>query len=180
MNCTICIQNVTNNNRVVTNCNHVFHFSCILKNYLHNYTSGHKCPLCREALMPPRIPVNQVISSSSGPTNIPTDRPTNIPTVTAIRYPWPPILNPFASGIRNNKQIFTRLKTRKYRNITEITRVAQLDKYADIIVNKYSYADLKELLVRYGLPRRGYRRVSLEKKLTNHMKLSTTILIDLE
>ena len=43
--CPICMEQIeANSNKVVTECSHVFHCSCLMKNAVHN---GFACPLCR-------------------------------------------------------------------------------------------------------------------------------------
>ena len=51
MECTICYNNILNTNKVVTECNHVFHFSCLLKNFKSNPSTGEQCPLCRKSFL---------------------------------------------------------------------------------------------------------------------------------
>ena len=75
---------------------------------------------------------------------------------------------------RYNYQIFSRLKARRYRNISNIERNRQLTNYAYLIVSKYSFHRLKEKLEQFGLSRRGYRRSSLEDRLIDHMILENT------
>jgi len=40
MSCPICYNNITDINKVVTECNHVFHFTCIYKNLKTNISTG--------------------------------------------------------------------------------------------------------------------------------------------
>ena len=48
--CTICCENIEENDVVKTKCGHEFHFSCLLKNMEKNNATGNKCPLCRKIL----------------------------------------------------------------------------------------------------------------------------------
>lgn len=118
-------------------------------------------------------PIRRTIVNNTS--TIPLFNLSNVPSF--IRYNWPPSENTNISEERYNYQIYTRLKTRKYRNITEIERRIQLKNYAYLIVSKYSYHKLKEKLGLYRLSRRGYRRDSLENRLIDHMVLDTTGLI---
>jgi hypothetical protein len=193
MNCSICLKEIKENNKVITDCKHPFHLSCILKNFKINNYSGEKCPICRKSLFIGSMNNGQIVSryimapirrtivnTSSVPSlnitpPVPLFNLSNVPSF--IRYNWPPSENTNISEERYNYQIYTRLKTRKYRNITEIERSRQLTNYAYLIVSKYSYHKLKEKLGLYRLSRRGYRRDSLENRLVGHMILDTTGLI---
>ncbi len=43
--CSICLESIENNiNKVITECGHIFHCSCIMTNIIHN---GFNCPNCR-------------------------------------------------------------------------------------------------------------------------------------
>ncbi len=44
--CCICLESITNNNIAITDCNHMFCKSCIVK----NLKTSNKCPLCREKI----------------------------------------------------------------------------------------------------------------------------------
>ena len=64
MYCTICLKKVKETNKVLTNCKHTFHLSCILKNYKYNTDSGNKCPICRNYLFSTN-PENHIINGST-------------------------------------------------------------------------------------------------------------------
>lgn len=175
MYCTICLKEVKENNKVLTNCNHTFHLSCILKNYKYNTVSGNKCPVCRKFLFS-NNPENHIISGSTFlPVISPITRPTvvgsaalvgsseNVPRV----YYWPP--QPMRHNTGFYRQVFNRLKTKLYRNISERNRKMEMLTYANFIVNKLSYNELKEKLTSYGLSKRGYLRETFENKLMHHM-----------
>ena len=55
--CSICYENIGETNSAHTSCNHLFHFSCILKNMKLNSNTGYKCPLCRKEFIP-NVPSN--------------------------------------------------------------------------------------------------------------------------
>ena len=185
MNCSICLKKIKENNKVITDCKHPFHLSCILNNFKINNYSGEKCPICRKPLLTTNngqitsryimAPIRRTIGNTTiGNTTIGNTTIGNTTIVPSfIRYNWPPSENTTMSEERNNHQIFTRLKTRKYRNITEVERSRQLTNYAYLIVSKYSYHKLKENLGLYGLSRRGYRRDALENRLIDYMILDT-------
>ena len=42
--CCICMDNINDTNYTLTQCGHVFHSSCIIKNLFNN---GFSCPMCR-------------------------------------------------------------------------------------------------------------------------------------
>lgn len=43
MDCSICLKDINDNNKFITDCNHIFHIECINK----WYKISHRCPLCR-------------------------------------------------------------------------------------------------------------------------------------
>jgi len=69
-NCSICLKEVCILDKTTTSCNHVFHFSCLYKNYCLNKHTGSKCPLCRNIF--------------SDTTNTDTDASTNTVSVTDV------------------------------------------------------------------------------------------------
>ena len=157
MFCTICLKEVKENNKVLTNCNHTFHLSCILKNYKYNTDSGNKCPVCRNYLFS-NNPENHIIYGAvfSSP-----------PIIRPVVYYWPP--QPMRQNITFYRQVFNRLKAKLYINISEDDRRVEMLTYAHFIVNKLSYNELKEKLVSYSLSTRGYIRETFENKLMHHM-----------
>ena len=42
MECSICLENIKNENKYILDCNHTFHRSCLL------YVDNQLCPLCRK------------------------------------------------------------------------------------------------------------------------------------
>lgn len=166
MNCSICLKEIKENNKVKTDCNHLFHLTCILNNFKINNYSGENCPICRTSLF--------AVSTDNQPVSqryvmAPIRRAITVP----FRYSWPPGENTNMLDERYNYQIFSRLKARRY-NITDVERSRQLTNYAYLIVSKYSFHKLKEKLGLYGLSRRGYRRYALEDRLIDYMVLDTT------
>ena len=49
--CPICCENIEENDVVKTKCGHEFHFSCLLKNFKSNPSTGEQCPLCRKSFL---------------------------------------------------------------------------------------------------------------------------------
>ena len=45
MDCSICLKDINNNDKFITDCNHIFHIECINK----WYKISHRCPLCRHS-----------------------------------------------------------------------------------------------------------------------------------
>jgi hypothetical protein len=45
--CPICMDPIEEKNKVITECGHCFHTSCLMKNVAHN---GFRCPYCRDAM----------------------------------------------------------------------------------------------------------------------------------
>ena len=159
MNCSICLKEMTDINKVITDCNHPFHLSCILKNFKINTQSGEKCPICRKSLLGTYTQYTQYTAPY------------------AVSYEWPPIENNNLFEHEFNYQVFTRLKAGRYRNMSADERTRQISNYAYLVVSKYSFNKLKETLVQLGLSSRGYKRDSLENRLLQHMVLDTTGLI---
>ena len=44
--CVICFENIEKDNFVITSCNHIYHFSCLLLHLTYKNT----CPLCRDKI----------------------------------------------------------------------------------------------------------------------------------
>jgi hypothetical protein len=187
-NCAVCLKEITNNNKVITICKHTFHFSCILKNYRLNLSTGNMCPICRASFTVDGMTrlINSVTPSvapsvASQVASQVAQSVVHSVAPSVIRYNWPPSMlynwPPSERGDRFNTMIFIRLKDRKYRNITEVERRMYLVNYAYLIIGKFSFHKLKERLGQYGLSRRGYRRCSLEKRLMKHLILDSTGLV---
>ena len=146
--CTICLENIGEDDRVKTKCGHSFHFTCVYKNIKKNSNSGHKCPLCREVFIKskriiPR-PVNTIFSnrrrfyrSAFAPLNIlnRNRRENTIDPSTSYRY----------GGLSTGTSI-TRGSIRRY-------------------INVLSFSELKTSLELHNLSTRGYRRITLERRL---------------
>jgi hypothetical protein len=45
--CSICLDNINNNNISITKCNHKFHLTCLFT----SLNISNKCPLCREVVV---------------------------------------------------------------------------------------------------------------------------------
>ena len=45
MDCPICLGDIEQKDKVITNCNHIYHKQCLEK----WYKVSHRCPLCRES-----------------------------------------------------------------------------------------------------------------------------------
>ena len=171
MNCSICLKEMTEINKVITDCNHPFHLSCILKNFKINTQSGEKCPICRKSLL-------GTYTQYTAPHAQYIQHTQNIQqTAYTVSYEWPPIENNNLFEHEFNYQVFTRLKAGRYRNMSADERTRQISNYAYLVVSKYSFNKLKETLVQLGLSSRGYKRDSLENRLLQHMVLDTTGLI---
>ena len=63
MNCSICYNDIADTNKVITECNHIFHFTCLLKNFKNNHSTGDQCPLCRQIFLQPSNNSNTYSSS---------------------------------------------------------------------------------------------------------------------
>ena len=57
MNCSICLEDIDENDKKTLSCNHNFHTGCFLKCVqTNNYNSFIKCPLCRGINMDTSLP----------------------------------------------------------------------------------------------------------------------------
>ncbi|RZD40792.1 MAG: hypothetical protein CXT73_06210 [Methanobacteriota archaeon] len=154
MSCPICYNNITDINKVVTECNHVFHFTCIYKNLKTNISTGEQCPLCRKSfntpsfsLCPPGATIGEqqirIIQNLFRTPQIP--RPQN----TLIRM---------MAERRRNRPVPTHTEPHRVRR-REIKRQ----------IAKLSFDHLKNKLREKGVSSRGYLRDTLEKRLFDKM-----------
>jgi len=150
MSCPICHNDITDINKVITECNHVFHFTCIYKNLKTNISTGEQCPLCRKnfntstqsfSLCPPRVTIGEqqlrIIRNLFRTPQI--HRPRN----TLVR-------------IEDNTLIHHRHTVRRRREIKK--QIAEL-----------SFSNLKNKLREKGVSSRGYLRDTLENRLFDKM-----------
>jgi|SaaInlV_165m_DNA_3_1040750.scaffolds.fasta_scaffold34099_1 hypothetical protein len=156
MACPICHNDITDINKVVTECNHVFHFTCIYKNLKTNISTGEQCPLCRKSfntptksfsLCPPGATIGEqqirIIQNLFRTPQIP--RPQN----TLIRM---------MTERRRNRLVSTHTEPHRVRR-REIKRQ----------IAKLSFDHLKNKLREKGVSSRGYLRDTLEKRLFDKM-----------
>ena len=162
-NCTICLEDIGEDDCVKTKCGHSFHFSCLYKNIKKNKRSGDKCPLCRlkyiEANLPkpPKPPyMTRVFSNrrnfysgrfrsidvQSNRVNIALNR-VNVPINTRV------------PNILNNESLYP---------LPRVT-TGSIKRYIDAL----SFSELKNELKNNNLSTRGYRRITLEKRLKRHL-----------
>ncbi len=153
MQCSICYNDILNINKVVTECNHIFHFSCLFKNFKNNPSTGEKCPLCRK-------PFLQSSSLQDSNTYI---SPLN--TNTIINLIRQRLLAPVRPPPPRNQIIRTINARRQAPRITPVPRHRQIRKE----IEKLSFHELKDRLRREGLSARGYVRENLEKRLFNKL-----------
>jgi len=156
MNCSICYNEISDLNKVVTKCNHVFHFSCLLKNFKNNTSTGEQCPLCRK-------PFLQSSFTNNSNTYRPPQRLVEIMSLLQrIRQPSPPP-RPRNEIIREIN--IRRQNARRISNSTSIPAHRRIRKQ----IEKLSFHELKERLRREGLSTRGYIRENLENRLFNKL-----------
>jgi hypothetical protein len=65
--CSICLENLTDNNLSITKCNHKFHLTCLIE----SFKFSNKCPLCREILFENNN-TNHQTNNSTTQTEFPT------------------------------------------------------------------------------------------------------------
>lgn len=155
MECTICYNNILDINKVITECNHVFHFSCLLKNFKSNPSTGEQCPLCRKSFLqsPP-------INNSN--TYIPPSNASSILQILRQRFLQPPTPPPPRNEIVRNIQ---RRRERIRVTVRPVPRNRQIRKE----IEKLTFNELKERLKAEGLSTRGYVRDNLERRLYNKL-----------
>jgi hypothetical protein len=156
MSCPICHNDITDINKVITECNHVFHFTCIYKNLKTNISTGEQCPLCRKSfntptksfsLCPPRATIGEQ-------------------QIRIIRnlFRTPQIPRPRNTLIR---MINERRRSRPVPTYTEPQRVRRREIKRQI--TKLRFDQLKNKLGEKGVSSRGYLRDTLEKRLFDKM-----------
>ena len=156
MSCPICHNDITDINKVITECNHVFHFTCIYKNLKTNISTGEQCPLCRKSfntptksfsLCPPRATIGEQ-------------------QIRIIRnlFRTPQIPRPRNTLIR---MINERRRSRPVPTYTEHQRVRRREIKRQI--TKLRFDQLKNKLREKGVSSRGYLRDTLEKRLFDKM-----------
>jgi|TARA_B110000008_G_scaffold269451_1_gene298698 hypothetical protein len=155
MECTICYNNILDINKVITECNHVFHFSCLLKNFKSNPSTGEQCPLCRKSFLqsPP-------INNSN--TYIPPSNASSILQILRQRFLQPPTPPPPRNEIVRNIQ---RRRERIRVTVRPVPRNRQIRKE----IEKLTFNELKDRLRAEGLSARGYVRDNLERRLYNKL-----------
>lgn len=154
MQCSICYNDILNVNKVVTECNHTFHFSCLLKNFKNNSSTGEQCPLCRKPFL------QSSSNNNNSNTYIP---PVNANTI--INLIRQRLIAPTRPPPSRNQIIRTVNARRQAARITPVPRHRQIRRE----IENLSFHELKERLRREGLSARGYVRENLEKRLYNKL-----------
>jgi len=155
MECSICYNNILDTDKVITECNHVFHFSCLLKNFKSNPSTGEQCPLCRKSFL-------QVSSSNNSNTYIPPSNASAIVQFLRERFLQPPPPPPPRNEIIRNVQ---RRRQRNMVRVRAVPRNRQIRKE----IEKLTFNELKDRLRAEGLSTRGYVRDNLERRLYNKL-----------
>ena len=171
--CTICCENIEENDVVKTKCGHEFHFSCLLKNMEKNNATGNKCPLCRKILnkekKPERKMRNEVLR-----------RRINMPMQDVMSNR----IERFSNIIQERNRSRMRFRGRRF-NYTDSFRRYELEnrslrmmrnierKKEKITENvkKMNYKEIKAILKAKGKSSRGYLRSTIEKRLINVLLL---------
>ena len=162
MSCPICHNDITDTNKVITECNHVFHFTCIYKNLKTNVSTGEQCPLCRKSF-------NTNNSFSPCPPGYPTTS-----SLTTIGEQQMRIIQnlyhaPQIPRSRNGfvRMINARRMRRPIPTYTDPQRVRRREIKKQIAT--LSFSNLKNKLREKGVSSRGYLRDTLEKRLFDKM-----------
>ena len=143
--CSICLEEIGEDDCVKTKCGHSFHFSCMYKNIKKNKRSGDKCPLCREKYIkpkPPKVRRRENLLSNRGQFYRSVFRSVNI-------------LN------SNINSILTVPYSSRSPRIQPLVTKESIKRYIDVL----SFEELKN----HNLSTRGYRRATLEKRLKRHL-----------
>ena len=155
MSCPICHNDITDINKVVTECNHVFHFTCIYKNLKTNISTGEQCPLCRKSFNTPTKSFSLCPPGAIGEQQIRIIR-------NLFRAPQIP-----RSQNTLIRMINERRRSRPVPTYTEPQRVRRREIKRQI--TKLRFDQLKNKLREKGVSSRGYLRDTLEKKLFDKM-----------
>ena len=157
MQCSICYNEITECDKTVTSCNHIFHFTCLLKNYKNNTCSGNQCPLCSKPFL------KSTIQTSHSNTYIPP-------------HNWVSVLNRVRDRLSRNRppvrsrnqiirDINFRRRSGRITSVVPRTRLQEIQEEID----RLTFEQLKERLVAEGLSSRGYVRANLETRLINKL-----------
>ena len=163
MSCPICHNDITDTNKVITECNHVFHFTCIYKNLKTNISTGEQCPLCRKSFNTNNSfsPCPPGYQSTSSLATIGEQQMRIIQNL----YRAPQIPRSQNTLIR----IINERRMRRPPTYTEHQRVRRREIKKQIA--KLSFSHLKNELREKGVSSRGYLRDTLEKRLFDKMIL---------
>jgi hypothetical protein len=155
MNCTICYNDIADTNKVITECNHIFHFTCLLKNYKNNHSTGGQCPLCRKVFL-------QTSNNSN------TYTPPLVNVRSMIEIIRQRLVQPITPPPPRNRIIRNINRRRQIRQIRFTPRRQQIRTE----IEELSFIELKDRLRSEGLSSRGYVRANLEKRLFDKLSRS--------
>ena len=170
--CTICCENIEENDVVKTKCGHEFHFSCLLKNMEKNNVTGNKCPICRKILKKENKPEKKMTNEVLRRRRINRQEVMNNRIVR------------FGNIIEQRNRSRMRFRGRRF-NYTDSFRRYELENRSVRMmrnierkkekirenVKKMSYKEIKEILKAKGKSSRGYLRSTIEKRLINVLLL---------
>ena len=169
--CSICFKAIKRLNRVVTGCDHIFHFTCLFKNLKYNRTTGDCCPLCRKSFLPSNG--HQVADRGevrNGAQPILARRYPGIPRYYHFDHPVRAVTatNGHINRIIQHRQIREqRIQSMLVENNREVgSERDRTSKY----IRDLSFHELKSKLKEKGLSARGYLRTSLEERLYKSMR----------
>lgn len=170
--CSICYNDFQEIDKVITSCNHSFHFSCIIKNFKYNSSSGYKCPLCRKDFLPDSNSSNTYSSVTEARRRewdiwrAETIRQNRLQAALARRNVFissTPSRNisrvPVRRGGQNSNRVVPTF-SRRERRIRE-----EIESY----ITDLTFEQIKIKLREKNVSSRGYMRTSLEKRLFNKL-----------
>jgi len=160
MNCSICYNDITDTNKVITECNHIFHFTCLLKNYKNNHSTGDQFPLCRKVFL-------QMSNNANTYSSLVNLRSVIEIIRQRLHRPTspPPPRNQIIRQINRRRQISRIGRVRRQARVRPTPRHQQIRTE----IEELSFVELKDRLRSEGLSTRGYVRANLEKRLFNKL-----------
>ncbi len=166
MNCSICFNNIFETNKVITECNHIFHFTCIYDNFKNNPNTGGQCPLCRKNYNTKFQNPQTTTTLSSIVNSLGEQHRQIIRQLYNRTRPNSPVFNNL------NRRIVQRPQNTLIREINHRRRINRQQTPETLRrreiknqITQLSFESLKNKLREKGVSSRGYLRETLEKRL---------------
>ena len=168
--CPICLEKLEATNVTVTECGHLFHFKCIIKNIKLNPDNGFKCAICRRNFLPAIMPLKTYFNTANY-SGIQYNPVAPIPTVgtQSIAYLSNMIEQRRRNNIENQQRQTNIIRSNMNRTIQRPMLSSNQRKINEI--KKLSFSQLKNKMRELGISTRGYVRENLEKKIFEHLNI---------